>query len=63
MKTLSNDLVDIVWKDTLVNPTEDLTKISQFAGENSNATIDKVAEVKLLLRKREERVQVLEKQL
>lgn len=55
--------MDIVWKDTQTDPSENLTKFSQFTGAYASATIDKVAEVRKLIREKEERIQQLEQQL
>ena len=43
------------------NPTKHLSKLSQFVGAYSTATIDKSEEVKLLLKQKEEKVQELER--
>lgn len=37
--------MDIVWKDTLVDPSENLTKLSQFTGAYAITTIDKRNEI------------------
>ena len=55
--------MDVVWKDSLANPTKYLTKLSQFFGAYATATIDKAEEVKLLLKQKEDKFQELEKLL
>lgn len=60
--TLGSESMEVVWKDTPIDPLENVTKISQFLGAYATATIDKAAEVQLLL-KEKERVQLLEQQL
>ena len=49
---------NVVWKGEL-DPSEDLTKLSQFAGAYSAATIDKASEVSLLLKTKEHEVYAL----
>jgi len=49
---LGNEPMDIFWKDIPSIPTENLTKLSQFAGAYAIATIDKAIEVYILLRER-----------
>ena len=46
-----------------MDPTENLTRLSQFAGAYATATIDKVAEVQMLLREKEQKIMLLEQQL
>ena len=55
--------MDVVWKDSLANPTKYLTKLSQFVGAYATATIEKAEEVELLLKQKEEKVQELERLL
>lgn len=43
--TLENESMDVVWKDTPIDPSENLTRLSLFADTYATATIDKVAEV------------------
>ena len=50
---------NVVWKGEL-SPSEDLTKLSQFAGAYSAATIDKASEVSLLLKAKEHEVYTLQ---
>jgi hypothetical protein len=50
---------NVVWKGEL-DPSEDLTKLSQFAGAYSAATIDKASEVSLLLKTKEHEVYALQ---
>ena len=60
---LTNEFVNILWKDSLVDPTKHLTKLSQYAGEYATATIDKATEVRVLLKQKEARVLELERLL
>lgn len=60
VSNLTNESVDVLWKDPLVDPTEHLTKLSQFAGEYATATVDKATEVKILLKQKEDKIQDLE---
>jgi len=46
--------MDVVWKDTSIDPSKNLTKLSQFAGAYASATIDKVEEVINLIKEKEE---------
>lgn len=55
--------MEFVWKDTHVDPSENLTKLSQFAGAYARTTIDKTMEVRLLLKEKEQRILLLEQQL
>jgi len=55
--------MDVVWKDTPMDPLDNSTKLSQFACAYASATIDKAVEVKQLVREKEEKIQQLEQQL
>ena len=37
--------LDVLWKDPVNNPTENLTKLSQITGAYASTTIDKASEV------------------
>jgi len=39
--------MDIVWKDSPMDPSENLTRLAQFAGAYAAVTIDKVTEVQM----------------
>ena len=43
--TLENEPMEVVWKDTPVDPSENLTKLSQFTRSYATTTIDKAMEV------------------
>lgn len=58
----SDEPMDIVWKDTPIDPSENLKKLSQFAGAYASTTIDKAVEVRQLLREKEEMIMQLEQQ-
>lgn len=61
--TPDNEPMDIVWKDSPMDPLENLTRLSQFAGAYFMTTIDKETEVQMLLREKEQKILLLEKQL
>jgi hypothetical protein len=50
---------NVVWKGEL-DPSDDLTKLSQFAGAYSAATIDKASEVSLLLKTKDHEIYALQ---
>ena len=56
------EFMSIVYKNAEVNPSEDLTKLSQYAGAYSAATIDKAAEVSQLMTQKDLHLALLEKQ-
>ena len=58
-----DESVDVLWKDSLDDPTEHLTKLSQYARAYATATVNKAIEVRLFLKQKEARVQELEKLL
>ena len=41
--------MEAVWEDTPSNPIENLTRLSQFTGAYTTATMDKAAEVSILV--------------
>ena len=55
--------MDIFWKDSPMDPSKNLTKFSQYTGTYATTTIDKVIEVKMLLKEKEQRIMLLEQQL
>lgn len=48
--------MDVVWKDTPMDSSHNLTKLSKYAGANASATIDKGVEVKPLVREKYEMI-------
>lgn len=48
-----NEPMDIVWKDSPMDPSENLTKLSQFARAYATATIDKATKVQMFLKEKE----------
>ena len=50
---------NVVWKEEL-DPSDDLTKLSQYAGAYSAATIDKASEVSLLLKNKDQDIFALQ---
>lgn len=61
--TLENELMDVLWKDSPVDPSANLTRLSQFAGAYATTTIEKAIEVQMMLREKENKITSLEKQL
>lgn len=55
--------MDIVWKDTHIDPTENLTKLSQFVQSYATTIIDKTRKVLILLKDKEQRILLLVQQL
>jgi len=53
---------NVVWKEKL-DPSDDLTKLSQYAGAYSAATIDKASEVSLLLKTKDQEISTLQAKL
>jgi len=58
-----NELMDVLWKDSLVHPSANLTRLLQFAGAYATVTIDKEKEVQTLFRDKENKITSLEEQL
>ena len=54
--------MNVLWEDSEVNPFEDLTKLSHFAGAYTAATIDKETEVNQLFKEKDQRINQLEEQ-
>jgi len=50
----NNEPMDVLWKDSPINPYANLTRLSQFAGAYAIATIDKATEVQMLLKEKED---------
>jgi len=48
--------MNVIWKDSEVNPSEDLTKLSQFAGAYTAAMIDKGTAVNQLIKEKEQNI-------
>ena len=55
--------MNVIWKDSEVNPSEDLTKLSQFAGTYKPAPIDKATEVNELIKEKDQKINQLEEHL
>ena len=53
------EMMNVVWKAE-VNPSEDLTKLSQFATAYTVATMDKATEVSHLMREKDQTITQLE---
>ena len=54
--------MNVVWKDSEVNPSEDLTKLSQYVGAYTTTTMDKASEVSQLIKEKDLRITQLEEQ-
>lgn len=61
--TLDNEPMDIVWKDSPIDPSENLTRLSQFARAYASTTIDKATDVKIFLKEKENKILLLEQHL
>lgn len=55
--------MDIIWKDSPMDPSKNLRKLSQLAGAYSTETIGKVTKVQMLLKEKEQIILLLEQQL
>jgi len=55
--------MNVIWKDSEVNPSKDLTKLSQYAGAYTTAIIDKATKVNLLIKEKYQRIAQLEEQI
>lgn len=56
------EMMNVVWREE-INPSEDLTKLFQYAGAYTVTTIDKVSEVNPLLKDKDQTIIQLEAQL
>ena len=52
--------MNVVWKDSEVNPSEDLTKLSQYAGAYTTTTIDKASEVNQMIKEKDQIIALLD---
>ena len=50
-----SEFVNVIWKDSEVNPSKDFTKLSQFVGAYTTATIDKATEVNQLIKEKDQK--------
>ena len=55
--------MDVLWKDSPVDPSANLTRLSQFVGAYATTTMDKATEIQMLLREKEDKITSLEQQL
>ena len=53
---------NVLWKEEF-DPSDDLTKLSQYAGAYSATTIDKASEVSILLKTKDQEIFSLQAQL
>ena len=58
-----NEVREAVWKDTPSNQIENLTRLSQFVGAYTAATMDKVAKVSILVQEKDDKIMQLQQQL
>lgn len=61
--TPDNEAMDLVWKDSPMDPYKKLKKLLQFTRAYVKETIDKEIEVQMLLREKEQNILRLEQQL
>lgn len=57
------EFLNIVYKNAKVDPYEDLTKLSQYAGAYSAATIEKYSKVTQLVKQKDVQISILEEQV
>lgn len=50
--THDNKPMDVLWKESPINPSAKLTRLSQFQGAYDTTTINKAIEVKMLLKEK-----------
>ena len=62
LSTPQAELMNVVWKDSEVNPSEDLTKLSQYAGAYIATTMDKASEVSQLIKEKDLRIAQIEEE-
>lgn len=55
------EMMNVVWREE-VNPSKDLTKISQYAGAYTMTIMDKASEVSNLLKEKDQVIRPLETQ-
>ncbi len=63
VKVPQNESMNVIWRDSEVNPSEDLTKLYQFAGAYTTATIDKATEVNQFFKEKDQKIKQLKEQL
>ena len=63
LSSFQAELMDVVWKNSKVDPSDDLKKLSQYAGAYTTAIIDKASEVNLLIKEKDQIIMQLEQQL
>jgi len=61
--TPENEPMYIVWKDSPIDPSENLINRSHFVGAYAIMTIDKATKVQMLLKEKEQKILLLEQQL
>jgi len=55
--------MNVVWKDSKVNPFEDLTKLPQYAGAYTATTMDNTYEVSQLIKEKDLKITQLEEKM
>jgi len=58
--TPNNEPMDILWKDSPIDPSANLTRLSHVAGAYATTTINKATEVKMFLKEKEDKIMSLE---
>jgi len=56
------EITNLIWREE-VNPSEDLTKLSQYVGAYTVATMDKASKVSNLLKEKDQAIILLETQV
>ena len=61
--TPDNEPMDVLQKDSPIDPSANLTRMSQFASAYATMTINKETEMQMLLKEKEDKILSLEQQL
>lgn len=61
--SFESEPMEIVWRDISMDPSNNLTKLSQYAGAYATAMIDKATNVQLLLKERKKELNYLNNNL
>ena len=57
------EFLNIVYKNAEVDPSEDLTKLSQYVSAYSASTIDKASEVSQLVKQKDMKITIFEEEV
>ena len=55
--------MEFVWKDNPSKPIDNLTRLSQFVGAYTTTTMDKAAEVSILVQEKDDKIMQQQQQL